>query len=318
MVGISSGEHSGVDQKVRRGFTLVELLVVIAIIGVLIGMLLPAVQQVRESARRTVCANNLRQISLAMLNFESANQLYPSGFEQLEGIGTETFDDDLILHSTALRIAEYAEFPGLREIAVQAARDQGVQRVDLIDHDIEPAIPALDLCLCPSMGIPESVTNFHTDDKPLRVRTDYLPCNGYVEIEPLVVHEGANFARRVRDIRDGLSNTINFGETLGEVLNGTREFTLPFTFQPGRFVNVALDPTIEEGSTLVEPTPYLNPFRDQEGNLRYSNRQFSSAHPGVVIFSFCDGSTRSLSNGINPQALQGLSSIDNGELFTLD
>jgi len=62
-----------------KGFTLVELLVVIAIIGILIGMLLPAVQQVRESARRTQCLNNSRQIALACINYESAQGVFPPG-----------------------------------------------------------------------------------------------------------------------------------------------------------------------------------------------------------------------------------------------
>ena len=95
-----SGSFTGAKQpsptRNRQGFTLVELLVVIAIIGILISMLLPAVQQVREAARRISCTNNLRQLSIAVTNYHSSNFRFPPGSVIGQGAGWSAFILSLI------------------------------------------------------------------------------------------------------------------------------------------------------------------------------------------------------------------------------
>ncbi len=106
----------------RKGFTLVELLVVIAIIGILIGMLLPAVQQVRDAARRTDSANRLRQLALAVHNMESSFQELPPS------ITTVTNDKGYIRGSVFLQLLPYLEQQNLLELTIDTGDYYGVYR----------------------------------------------------------------------------------------------------------------------------------------------------------------------------------------------
>jgi prepilin-type N-terminal cleavage/methylation domain-containing protein/prepilin-type processing-associated H-X9-DG protein len=106
---IGKGRNLGASTRAQRGFTLVELLVVIAIIGILIALLLPAVQAAREAARRSSCSNNMKQIGLGLHNFESVHHRFPTGGEGTNPSTKGTTFDTKDLHSTFTYILPYIE-----------------------------------------------------------------------------------------------------------------------------------------------------------------------------------------------------------------
>jgi prepilin-type N-terminal cleavage/methylation domain-containing protein/prepilin-type processing-associated H-X9-DG protein len=207
----------------QRGFTLVELLVVIAIIGVLIALLLPAIQAAREAARRTQCINNLRQFGVAFHNYETAHRKFPPG-----DISTGS-SAGLSVHA---RLLPYFEQANLRNLVnINAAYDHASNEA--------ARMTTVAMFLCPSdtrseisplLGGPN---NYHVNQgtgilwslwPAAAPNQDMPPPNGVMF---------RNSKTAAKDVTDGLSNTAAFAErVVGDSNNGVSS-PLSDTFKPG-------------------------------------------------------------------------------------
>ena len=228
-----------------NGFTLVELLVVIAIIGILIGMLLPAVQAVREAARRIQCANNLRQNVLAMHNYASAHGEFPPGKND-DGtdnkrtptpiIGRPSDNTQGIEYAWGLFVLPFVEQQNLFDQFRERTNNWDVSAVDVLDANglplVSNVIPAF---ICPSDSSPDGDFNrswTHTDIESagLHSKSNYVPVAGVLDPDldsgeilqlndPSIASTelrwgmfGNNSRTEFRNIADGSSNVIALGE----------------------------------------------------------------------------------------------------------
>ena len=294
------------------GFTLIELLVVIAIIGVLIALLLPAVQKVREAANRASCQNNLHQIALAMHGYHDSQGSLPSGFRCQV---TDDPDNTAPGWGWAALLLPYIEGDNL---ARQINYNLPVEHAD----NLAPRTTALKLYVCPSDRATGLFTILDKDGVSLAqaATNSYAACHGVgPDLDEELDDANGLFFRnsrvRLADITDGTSTTIGVGERAclltqtpwaGAVSHGTTRIT------PG--APTANLGAVEEAATEVLAHVAVHTINDANADPE----DFFTPHPGVARFFFADGSVRPVRTGVTLSVLQALATRDGGEVIDPD
>ena len=329
-----------------RGFTLVELLVVIAIIGVLVALLLPAVQAAREAARRMQCANHCKQIGLALHNYHDVHRAFPPAW---------------MLDPTNLNVQVWGDaiLPFIEESTVYDRWDSGIPCVDqaaMLGFSAERAATNLELAkthlstfICPtaprsdpalySGGLPAGSVGGGMPPLSLTwtvTISDYCVATGvygaYARIayggdsggnrhgalQPLAAPVSDSRESRISNIKDGTSNTILIGERLGGSDIYQRRVVVDMGPLGGAngggwadFLNGEhwLSGSLHDGT----PGPDGGPCAINCTNLR--GYGFFALHPTGCHFTFADGSVRFISDAVEAHTLASMITREKGEFF---
>jgi prepilin-type N-terminal cleavage/methylation domain-containing protein len=336
-----------------RGFTLVELLVVIAIIGVLVALLLPAVQAARESARRTECANHLKQLALGSMNHVTTHGHFPTGGWGYYWVGdADSGYSEKQPGSWAYNLLTFTEHYALRDLGqgVLASLTSGQPRTDQQRAEMLTLVTTpLGLFMCPSkrdviaypfVNSTPGVVAWNAEDCRSNecsvARGDYRVCAGnqnradslgpapgevttFLSKPKPTIYNGVSYLRsevRVGQITDGTSHTVFAGEKAlhpKDYATGTEAANDQCLYSGHDKDNAAYT---GEGFLLssAENSPQMMFPPVKDGEPnKVMQLRFGSAHPSGTLMAFCDGSVRLYGFDVDPVAFALLGGRNDGE-----
>jgi prepilin-type N-terminal cleavage/methylation domain-containing protein/prepilin-type processing-associated H-X9-DG protein len=308
----------------RRAFTLIELLVVIAIIGILIALLLPAVQKAREAAMTVKCKNNLKQIGLALTNYHDAYESFPDGsFCTNTSVCYQNWGISILPFLEQGNLFQLFDFPkSTNENQPPAALAQ------LVATFVCPTDPDAFTAIVPYAGPGQSKKQKYMPGNYKGVEgvteldhywdryddASWLEDKGWHNRRGVLHVSRANKglkAEPLRSITDGASNTIVVGEYTTTTGDSHRAFWA-YTYWEWSLSSVSpgrpwtLLPSYDECASIDQKN-------GGNGNHSPCKRGWSSLHTGGINFLFCDGSVRLIPRTINMDVLAALATVDGGE-----